>query len=323
MKLIITGGAGYIGSHVVLEALEKGYDVTVFDNLSKGFKENIDPRAKLVLGSTCSDNDLERLFDLNCYDGVIHLAANKAAGESMINPSSYNENNIIGGLKLINACIDNGVKLFVFSSSAAVYGFPNLVPIDEDHPTSPINYYGYSKLVIENSLAWLSKLGKIHYASLRYFNVAGYDSNRRISVVENNPQNLIPMIMDNILDKRVMLNVFGDDYNTKDGTGIRDYIHVTDVAKAHIKAFEYLGNNNGDLILNLGTGKGYSVLEIINKVKTISGINFNYRVTGRRTGDVDTLVANVDKARKLLDWETKHSDLENIITTSWNMYKRK
>ena len=323
MKLIITGGAGYIGSHVVLEAIERGYDVTVFDDLSKGFKENIDPRANFIFGSTCSDNDLERLFDLNCYDGVIHLAASKATGESMINPSKYNENNIIGGLKLINACVENGVSLFVFSSSAAVYGTPNLVPIGEDHPTLPTNYYGFSKLVIEDSLAWLGKLGKIRYASLRYFNVAGYDLNRRISFVENNPQNLIPIIMENILDKGLGINVFGDDYNTKDGTGIRDYIHVTDIAKAHVKSIEYLRNNYEDLVLNLGTGEGYSVLEIIDKVKIISGINLNYEIIGRRAGDVEILVANVDKARKILDWETKHSNLENIITTTWDMYKRK
>ena len=234
MKVVIIGGAGYIGSHVVLYALERGCDVTVFDDLSTGCKENINENVQFVHGSTLSTSDLSKLFTLKRYDAVVHLAASKAAGESMLEPAAYARNNIIGGQNVINACSDNNIKIIIFSSSAAVYGLPQYKLIDECHPLYPTNYYGQTKLHIEESLKWFSKLKDIKYASLRYFNAAGYDLKKRVKSLENNPQNLIPKVMEVAIGRKTQVAVYGNNYNTKDGTGVRDYIHVSDLAKAHI-----------------------------------------------------------------------------------------
>ena len=247
MKLLITGGAGYIGSHVVLAALDRKFNVTVFDDMSTSNKANINPKAKLVVGSTKSNEDLSKLFENKTFDGVIHLAAFKAAGESNCNPVKYAKNNIMGSLNLLNKCIKHEVKSFIFSSSAAVYGKPKYLPIDESHSLNPINYYGFTKLSFERNLRWYSKTYALKYASLRYFNAAGYDPDKRVIGTELNPQNLIPIIMETALGKRPNVLIFGDRYDTKDGTGVRDYIHVNDLAKAHISAFEYV-LNKGEII---------------------------------------------------------------------------
>ena len=273
MKVVIIGGAGYIGSHVVLEAIERGFNVTVFDDLSTGFEKNLDKNVQFIKGSTKSTSDLSKLFSIDRYDAVIYLAASKAAGESMLKPTDYAQNNIIGGLNLINACSDNNVKIIIFSSSAAVYGKPDYNPIDENHPLSPINYYGQTKLHIEESLGWFSRLKNIKYASLRYFNAAGYDIRKRVKSIEANPQNLIPLVMESAIGKRAYVKVYGNDYNTKDGTGIRDYVHVNDLAKAHIDSIDYIRNENKNLTINLGNEIGYSVLDIINKSSEISNKN--------------------------------------------------
>ena len=240
MRLIITGGAGYIGSHVVLDAIDRGYEVTIFDDLSTGLKENINKNAHFIYGSTLSSSDLSKLFNSGNYDAVIHMAASKAAGESMVEPSKYAQNNIIGGINLINACCDHNIQFFVFSSSAAVYGVPQYTPIDENHPLLPNNYYGFTKLNIENNLNWFSNLKGIMYASLRYFNAAGYDLQKRVKGQEINPQNLIPLVMETAVGTKNCIDIYGNDYNTKDGTGIRDYVHVSDLAKAHIDSIEYI-----------------------------------------------------------------------------------
>ena len=267
MKIVIVGGVGYIGSHVVLAALDQGYEVTVFDDLSTSNKSNINPNVKLIIGSTKSKKDLSNLLKDNHYDGIIHLAAEKAAGESMINPRLYTENNIIGSLNLINKCIEHKIKNFIFSSSAAVYGNPQYNPIDELHPRKPQSYYGYTKLVIEENLKWYSRLYNFKYASLRYFNAAGYDIKKRIKGFEINSKNLIPNVMEVAIGLKPYLPIFGNQYKTKDGTGVRDYVHVNDLAKAHIKALEYLTNEKKDLIINLGTEQGYSVMEILKAAK--------------------------------------------------------
>ncbi len=323
MRVLITGGAGYVGSHVVLAALDKGYQVTVFDNLSTGKKENLNDNAMFVLGSTTKESDILNVLKSNHYDVVIHLAASKAAGESMSNPLKYLHNNIMGSLNLIKACIKYDVRTFIFSSTAAVYGTPKNVPIDEFHPTNPENYYGYTKLVIENNLKWFSRLSGIRYAALRYFNAAGYDIKKRISGLEVNPQNLIPKVMETAMGIRSTLNIYGNDYNTKDGTGVRDYIHVNDLADAHIETIGYLHKNQKDLIINLGTGIGYSVLEIINTVSHISKKKIKYKIRERRNGDPDIMIAKAELAKKMINWQAKYSDIDTIINSTLEVYNFK
>tara|TARA_Y100001970_G_C14131211_1_gene801809 strand:- start:142 stop:1110 length:969 start_codon:yes stop_codon:yes gene_type:complete len=322
MKILMIGGAGYIGSHTALEAINQGHEVTVFDDLSTGFKENIHPSTNLFKGSTLSEQDLSKVMKNSDFDAVIHLAASKAAGESMINPSKYADNNIIGGIKLIKACVENGIDKFIFSSSAAVYGNPKYNPLDELHPKVPLNYYGYTKLLIEDNLKWFSTLSGLNYACLRYFNAAGYDVERRILTKENDPQNLIPIVMEVASRKRKKIYIFGDDYDTKDGTGIRDYIHVSDLAQGHIDALSYLLEKKENLVTNLGTGIGHSVLDIVNMTKKVSGKNVKFEISKRRPGDPSIVIAGSDKAKKLINWSPKYSDLNTIIKSTWNIYKQ-
>ena len=323
MNLLITGGAGYIGSHVVLAALDQGCHVTVFDNLSTGVEQNINDKTRFVFGSISSKNELLKLFKNNKYDAVIHLAGSKAAGDSMLNPLKYAEDNIMHGLNLINSCVEHGVKIFIFSSSAAVYGKPQYIPIDETHPLKPYNYYGYTKLVIEENLKWFSMLKKIQFASLRYFNAAGYDINNRINGIEINPQNLIPIVMETAIGKRKKVKIYGNDYKTLDGTGVRDYVHVNDLAKAHLNAIDYILKNEKDLTINLGTETGYSVLEIINKTMHKSNKIIGYDFKNRRVGDSDVLISKSSLAKELINWEATYSDLDTIISSTWQVYKKK
>ena len=321
MRVVVIGGAGYIGSHIVLEAIERGYDITVFDDLSTGFKENINENVQFIHGSTLSISDLSKLFKQNRYDAVVHLAANKAAGESMLEPAIYAQNNIIGGLNVINACSDYDIKIFIFSSSAAVYGLPDYNPLDENHPLSPTNYYGQTKLHIEENLEWFSNLKGIKYASLRYFNAAGYDLKNRVRKLEINPQNLIPVVMESAIGVRTQVDIYGNDYNTKDGTGVRDYIHVSDLARAHIDSIDYIYKEKKNLTINLGNEVGYSVLDIINKSLEISKKRIDYRFVERRSGDIGTVIANAELAKQFISWEPQYSDLDTIINSTWEIYK--
>ncbi len=320
MKILVVGGAGYIGSHFVLEAHKKGNEVTVFDDLSSGSKLNLNDNIALTVGSTLSKKDLDEVMSSDNFDVAVHLAAFKAAGESMLNPGKYASNNIIGGLNLIESCVKNNIKNIIFSSSAAVYGTPQYTPIDEAHPVLPINYYGYSKLIIEQNLKWFSKLKGIRYASLRYFNAAGYDDDCKKFKVESDPQNLIPLVMEVALKKRNQLKVFGDDYTTPDGTGIRDYIHVTDLAEGHLASIDYIINEDENLEINLGTGEGFSVLDIIKKTEIISNKKINYVISERRAGDPDIVISSSKKANQLIGWSPTKSDLDNIIKSSWATY---
>ena len=322
MKILIVGGAGYIGSHVVLEAVKSGHEVVVFDDLSSGFMENVDDSIPFYNGSTLSEKDLSSVMTAHRFDSVIYLAAYKAAGESMIAPSKYANNNIIGGINVIKACIQNNIDKFIFSSSAAVYGKPEYNPIDESHPLNPINYYGYTKLVIERNLHWFSKLEWLRYTVLRYFNAAGYDIDQNIMGKEKNPQNLIPIVMEVASGHQKHLNIYGSDYATKDGTGVRDYIHVSDLAAVHITSLDYLSQNNKDLLINLGTGEGYSVLDVINIAKKISNNNIDYNFVERREGDPDTVIAGSEKAKKLINWSPIYSDLFTIIDSTWKVYNK-
>ena len=320
MKILVTGGAGYIGSHVVYELIDQGHDVTILDDMSLGLEENIDPRSIFVQGSTHSDSDLDSVLSVG-FDGIIHLAAWKAAGESMTNPAKYAHNNLIGTINLLNACDRHGIKRFVFSSTSSVYGNPEYIPIDENHPTEPISYYGETKLQVEKNLQWFSQLKGIRFGVLRYFNAAGYDIKGRIKGRERNALNLIPIAMEVAAGIREKMQVFGDNYDTHDGTGIRDYIHVSDLAIAHRKALNYISKNDKDLLVNLATGEGHSVLDIINKSKEVSGKEIPFDIVGRRAGDPATVVAVSNRANKVLGWSTKYSDLDTLIRTTWDVYK--
>lgn len=323
MKVLITGGAGYIGSHVALEAIDKGFDVTIFDNLSTGNESNINPDACFIYGSTTSRSNLKKLFRSKKFDAVIHLAASKAAGESMIDPLKYAENNMVGSINLIKYCLLAKINIFIFSSTAAVYGEPKYLPIDEYHQNSPSNYYGFTKLEIEKNLKWLSQLKDFNYAALRYFNVAGYDVNNRIKSLEISPQNLIPKVMEAAVGIRKKIKIYGQDYNTEDGTGVRDYIHVTDIAKAHIQSINYLKNFKKNITVNLGVGRGYSVLEVINKTIQITQKKIKFEYVERRKGDPDEVVSISKKAENTIGWIPEYSDLDTLLKSTWNIYKIK
>ena len=239
----------------------------------------------------------------------------------MLEPDVYARNNIIGGQNVINACSDCNIKIIIFSSSAAVYGLPQYNLIDECHPLSPTNYYGQTKLHIEQSLEWFSKLKGIKYASLRYFNAAGYDLKKRVKSLEINPQNLIPKVMEVAIGKKTKVAVYGNNYNTKDGTGVRDYIHVSDLAKAHIDSINYISKNKENLTINLGNEIGYSVLDVINKSSEMSEKKIEYRIEPRREGDIGSLIANADLAKKLIGWKPRYSDLDTIVNSTWEIYK--
>lgn len=317
-KILVAGGAGYIGSHVQKQLLDEGFKVIVFDDLSSGDAVNILPGAEFVLANILDKDKLNNVLK-NGIDAVIHLAAKKAVGESMINPSLYAENNLIGSINILNAMVENHVKYIVFSSSAAVYGMPRYCPIDENHPINPINYYGYTKLTIENNMHWFSQLGKLNCAALRYFNAVGYDATGAIRGKERNPQNLMPIIMEVATGKREKLSIFGNDYDTPDGTCIRDYVHVSDLAKAHSLALKRLMNTNNSFVVNLGTGKGTSVQEIVDATEKVIGRKLNYDFAPRRPGDPAKLTANADLAFQLLGWKPQYTNVEDIIQTVWNL----
>lgn len=315
VNVLVVGGAGYIGSHVVKALLKGGHKVVVYDNLSSGQKINLFPEAGFVEGDILDYATLSQA--LKGMDAVVHLAAKKAVGESMENPKLYSENNITGSLNIINAAVENGVKNMVFSSSAAVYGMPEYLPIDEKHPLKPINFYGFTKYDIEKYMEWYSKLKDFRYMALRYFNAVGYDGEGDIKGREIGSQNLLPIIMDAVTGRREKLCVFGTDYDTRDGTCIRDYIHVSDLAKAHVLAIEYLFNGGESASLNLGTGKGTTVKEIIAAAEKITGKKLNVDYVGRRAGDPGVLTASAALAEKVLGWKPEYTNIEDIVRTTW------
>lgn len=318
-SILVIGGAGYIGSHVVLAFLNAGYNVTVMDNMSTGRQENLFPEAEFIHADLQDRLMLNRIFR-EPFDGVVHLASLKAAGESMIVPQAYAQQNINGAVNLLEALTNSKTRIVVFSSTAAVYGKPEYLPLDENHPLNPINFYGYTKRAIEQLLDWFYRLKGIHFASLRYFNAAGYDVEGRIRGLEQTPANLIPIVMEVAVGKRSKVEVFGNDYPTLDGTGIRDYIHVTDLAEAHLKAFEVVLNQSESQTFNLGTGKGISVLEIIEMARKVSGRDIPYEIIERRPGDVAELLAHSGEAGRILQWQPRFSDLETLISSTWDVY---
>ncbi|MDR1418808.1 MAG: UDP-glucose 4-epimerase GalE [Treponema sp.] len=333
MNILVIGGAGYIGSHTVRELLDRGHAVTVYDNLSSGLRENLFPEAAFVHGDIHDYTALFRVMSGGSRDGpsaagrpfdaLVHLAAFKAAGESMLKPEKYSLNNISGTINILNAASEAGVRYIVFSSSAAVYGEPEYLPIDEKHPLSPENFYGFTKLEIERFLLWYEKIRGIHFASLRYFNAAGYDVKGRIAGLEQNPANLVPVIMEAACGARREVQIFGDDYDTPDGTCVRDYVHVNDLAAGHALALDYIGKNGASLTLNLGSETGSSVMEVLESARRITGRPIPSKITARRPGDPARLTASSALARTVLGWKARHSDLETLIESTWNAYKRR
>ena len=299
--------------------LDAGHTVTVYDNFSSGVEKNIFPESGLVRGDILDESKLNETM-AEGWDAVVHLAALKAAGESMIQPEKYAVNNITGTINVLNAMARADVYSLVFSSSAAVYGEPEYLPLDEQHPTKPENFYGFTKLEIERLMKWYESLRGIRYASLRYFNAAGYDPAGRVKGLERNPANLLPVILEVVVGKRDELQIFGDDYPTPDGTCIRDYVHVTDLADAHVKSLEYTAKRGESLVANLGSGRGYSVTEMVNTVRGVTGHPVPTEMVGRRPGDPARLVASSDYAQKLLGWTPRYSDPAELARSTWHAY---
>lgn len=320
MNILVTGGAGYIGSHIVQLLCDEKHNVIVFDNLSLGREENIDKRVNdFIVGDILDEAALNKALSSG-IDLVFHFAALKAAGESMHNPTKYAKNNITGTLNLLAQMENHNVKNIVFSSSAAVYGSPEYLPIDEKHPVNPENYYGYTKLCIEQNLEWYSKLKGFKYSALRYFNATGYDIKGNIKGLEKNPANLSPIIMEVLSGIRDKMDVYGNDYPTNDGTCIRDYIHVSDLAEAHLLAMNYIIEKKENLVINLGSEVGFSVLEVIHAAEKVFGKKASYDIVGRREGDPPKLVASSKLANDKLNWKAKYSDLETIFQTMGHVY---
>ncbi len=321
MNVLVIGGAGYIGSHVVKELNKQGHKVTVFDNLSSGLRQNLFKQNGFIHGDILIKEQLDRAFAQG-FDAFIHLAAFKAAGESMVSPEKYSVNNITGTLNIINSAVEHGCKRMVFSSSAAVFGEPQYLPIDEAHPKNPENYYGFTKLKIEEFMAWYEKLRGLRFAALRYFNAAGYDVDGEIYGLEQNPANLLPIIMEVACGMREKMKIFGNDYDTRDGTCIRDYIHVTDLAVAHVKALEYIAKNDKSLTVNLGSEKGTTVTEMVEAARRITGKPIPADYAERRPGDPASLVASAKYAADVLGWKAQHSDVDTLLETTYKAYNK-
>jgi len=321
MAILVTGGAGYIGSHAVLELKRLGYGVIVVDNLQKGHKDAIKD-VKLITIDLRNKEDVLNMFADNKIDAVLHFAADSLVGESVTNPQKYFVNNIFSGVNLIEAMIKYNVKRFIFSSSAATYAQPKKIPIEEKNPTIPTNPYGESKLIFEKMLAWYDNAHGIKYVSLRYFNAAGADRIEQIGEDHTPESHLIPIVLQVALGKRQQVEIFGTDYKTPDGTCLRDYIHVTDLAMAHILALKKLEKPGAaSNIYNLGNQKGFSVKQIIKVAEKVTGKKIKSVEGPRRAGDPAVLIASSAKIRKELKWKPGLGDIETIISTAWKWHK--
>ena len=319
--ILIVGGAGYIGSHVNKELNKRGYETVIFDNLSYGHEDFV----KWGNFEQVDLEDIERLRELFCkypVDAVMHFAAFTYVGESVEDPQKYYMNNLKNTLNLLQVMLEFDVKYFVFSSTCATYGNPLKIPITEDHPQNPINPYGRAKLMVENVLEDYSHAYGLKYVALRYFNAAGADVDGEIGELHDPETHLIPLILDAASGEREDIKIFGTDYNTPDGTCIRDYVHVTDLADAHIKALEYLKNGGKSDFFNLGNGNGFSVREVIETARKITGKNIKAVEDVRRPGDPPVLVGSSKKAREILKWEPKYDELSRIVETAWKWHEK-
>ncbi len=318
MSILVLGGAGYIGSHTVYELIDSGEDVVVADNLQTGHLKAVHPSAKFYKGDIRDREFLDGIFKNENIDAVIHFAANSLVGESMTNPLKYYDNNLCGTKVLLESMTANGIDKIVFSSTAAVYGEPENIPILENDRTEPTNTYGETKLAMEKMFKWTALAHNLRYVSLRYFNACGAHKSGKIGEEHNPETHLIPLILQVPEGKREYISIFGDDYNTPDGTCIRDYIHVTDLAQAHILAVKYLRNGGESNIFNLGSGNGYSVKEVVESARKVTSHPIPAKIEKRRAGDPARLVASSDKASKILGWKPEITDMEQIISSVWN-----
>lgn len=320
--ILIVGGAGYIGSHVNKELNRRGYETIVYDNLIYGHREAV-KWGIFEYGDLRDTNRLEQIFGTYTIEAVFHFAAFAYVGESVDNPSKYYNNNVAATINLLDAMVRHDVKYFVFSSTCATYGQPEKMPITENMPQKPINPYGASKLMVERILEDYEKAYGLHSVCLRYFNAAGDDSEGEIGESHNPETHIIPLILDAALGKRECIKVFGTDYDTPDGSCIRDYIHVLDLADAHIKALDYMKRENVSNRFNLGTSKGTSVIEMVEAAKKVTGMNFKVVYDERRLGDPAELIGGNQKAKNVLGWEPRYSDIETILKDAWNWQKKK
>ena len=321
MAILVLGGAGYIGSHTVYELIDAGKEVVIADNLETGHIEAVHPKAKFYQGDIRDRAFVDSVFDNEQIDGVIHFAANSLVGESMTNPLKYYDNNLCGTKVLLESMVAHGIDKIVFSSTAATYGEPERVPILETDRTEPTNCYGETKLSMEKMFKWTGLAHGLRFVSLRYFNACGAHVSGKIGEAHNPESHLIPLILQVPNGKREFISIFGDDYDTKDGTCIRDYIHVTDLAQAHILAMDYLMKGGESNIFNLGNGVGFTVKEVIDTAREVTGHPIPAKTTPRRAGDPAQLIASSEKARTVLGWHPEHADLREIIETACNWHK--
>ena len=320
MAILVLGGAGYIGSHTVYELIDAGRDVVVADNLQTGFRAAVHPKAKFYQLDIRDRGALDTLFQAENIEGVIHFAASSQVGESMSDPLKYYDNNLHGTMVLLQSMVAHGVNKIVFSSTAATYGEPERVPILETDRTDPTNCYGETKLSMEHMMRWVSRAHGLKYVALRYFNACGAHPSGAIGEAHNPETHLIPLILQVPNGQREKISIFGDDYPTKDGTCIRDYIHVTDLAQAHILALDYLLNGGDNNVFNLGNGVGFTVKEVIDVARAVTGHPIPAVTTPRRAGDPAQLIASSEKAINVLGWKPQYNDLNTIIATAWKWH---
>lgn len=320
MAILVAGGAGYIGSHMVKDLVEHGQEVVVADNLSTGHRDAINPKAKFYEGDIRDRKFLDKIFDNEDIEAVVHFAAFSIVPESMSKPLKYFDNNTGGMITLLEAMRDHNIKYIVFSSTAATYGVPEHMPIKETDPQNPINPYGLSKLMMEKMMHWADKAYGIKFVALRYFNVAGAAPDGTIGEDHGPETHLVPIILQVAQGKRKELSIFGDDYNTPDGTNVRDYVHVMDLADAHILAIKYLEAGNESNAFNLGSSTGFSNKQMLEAAREVTGKPIPAKIAPRRPGDPDSLVAASDKARNVLGWDPKYDDVHDIIATAWKWH---
>lgn len=321
MRVLVIGGAGYIGSQAVRKLIENGDEVVVLDSLYTGHRKAVDKRAKFYQGDIEDTFLVNKILRQEKIDAVMHFAAYSLVGESVQNPLKYYDNNVTGMISLLQAMEDAGVKHLVFSSSAATYGIPEKLPITEDTPLNPINPYGETKMMMEKIMHWADKANGIKSIALRYFNVAGAASDGSIGEDHGPESHLVPNILKSAITGDGNFTIFGDDYNTKDGTNVRDYVQVEDLIDAHLLALKHLIKTNKSDVFNLGTAQGYSNLEILESAKKVTGIDIPYKIGARRGGDPDSLVADSTKARTILGWKPKHENVDEVIATAWKWHK--
>ncbi len=321
MAILVLGGAGYIGSHTVYELIDAGREVVVADNLITGFKAAVHPKAKFYQIDLRNRVELDELFENEEIDGVIHFAAFSQVGESMSKPLKYYENNLWGTTVLLQSMVAHRVDKIVFSSTAATYGEPERVPILENDRTQPTNCYGETKLAMEKMMRWTGGAHPLHYVALRYFNACGAHMSGSIGEAHNPETHLIPLILQVPLGVREKVSIFGDDYPTKDGTCVRDYIHVTDLAQAHILALDYLMKGGESNVFNLGNGVGFTVKEVIDVARSVTGHPIPAEISPRRAGDPAQLVASSEKAKSVLGWKPQYDSLETIVDSAWKWHK--